>query len=416
MYNPGLHVIVFMEVVSMNETLKTQLKILKLSQIKPNFSELARQYDLDRRTVKKYYDGYEGKPAHREKHSKLDQHYDLIKQKLSIRGANVRAVYEFILSERDPNIGTYSNFNKYVKSKGLKPAKTQKGHPRFETGPGIQAQVDWKEDVKIANKFGEIFTIQVFDYKLGNSRYTHYTYKLYKTRQDVFDCLIGSFKATGGVPREILFDNMSSIVDRDGNKRNIPNQVRAFAKDFNFKIKLCKPRHAFTKGKVESVNKFLAWILPYEGEFETEEELIAILAKINQKVNTYPCQETNMPPLLLFQKEKEYLQPIPKDEVIESYLSHDRQTTVRSDSLVTYMNSKYSVSPEYIGKPVRLLVNNDTLQIYCSTDLIATHVLSQKRINYRKNDYQALLAQTIKDADTVAQLAEENLRQMDNFL
>ena len=47
------------------------------------------------------------------------KHYDLIKQKLSIRGANVRAVYEFILSERDPNIGTYSNFNKYIKSKGL---------------------------------------------------------------------------------------------------------------------------------------------------------------------------------------------------------------------------------------------------------------------------------------------------------
>lgn len=35
-------------------------------------------------------------------------------------------------------------------------------------------------------------------------------------------------------------------------------------------------------------------------------------------------------------------------------LSHDRQTTVRADSLVTYTNSKYSVSPEYIGKPVRI--------------------------------------------------------------
>ena len=135
--------------------------------------------------------------------------------------------------------------------------------------------------------------------------------------------------------------NMSSIVDRDGERKNISNQVRAFAKDFNFKIKLCKPRHPFTKGKVEAVNKFLAWLLPYEGEFETEDELIVILNKINQKVNTYPCQETNMPPLVLFQKEKEYLQPLPSDDVIESYLPHDRQTTVRSDSLVTYHNCKY---------------------------------------------------------------------------
>ena len=82
----------------MNEALKTQLKILKLSDIKPNFSELAR-----------FYDGYEGKAAHRDKSSKLDKHYDLIKQKLSIRGANVRAVYEFILSERDPNIGIFAD-------------------------------------------------------------------------------------------------------------------------------------------------------------------------------------------------------------------------------------------------------------------------------------------------------------------
>lgn len=123
MYNPSHHAIVFMEVLSMNEALKTQLKILKLSDIKPNFSELARLYDLDRRTVKKYYDGYEGKAAHRDKPSKLDKYYDIIKQKLSIKGANVRAVYEFILSERDPDIGTYSNFNKYIKSKGLKPKK-----------------------------------------------------------------------------------------------------------------------------------------------------------------------------------------------------------------------------------------------------------------------------------------------------
>ena len=85
----------------MDKALKIQLKIPKLRDIKPNFSELARQYDLDRRTVKKYYDGYEGKPAHREKPSKLDKHYELIKQKLSIKGTNVRAVYEFIFSEKE---------------------------------------------------------------------------------------------------------------------------------------------------------------------------------------------------------------------------------------------------------------------------------------------------------------------------
>lgn len=137
----------------MDAALITQLKILKLSNSKPNYSELARMYDVDRRTVKKYYDGYAGKPKHHDKPSKLDDYKDLIIQKLSIKGTNVKAVYEFIITEIDPNIGTYSNFNKYVKANKLNNKKTSKGHPRFETAPGIQAQVDWKEDVSIANKY-----------------------------------------------------------------------------------------------------------------------------------------------------------------------------------------------------------------------------------------------------------------------
>ena len=55
-------------------------------------------------------------------------------------------------------------------------------------------------------------------------------------------------KTTGGVPKEILFDNMTSVVTRDGNKAKTSSQMRSFAKDMGFKIKLCKPRHAFTKG------------------------------------------------------------------------------------------------------------------------------------------------------------------------
>ena len=400
----------------MTTVLKTQLTLLRLSNLKPNFSELARQYNLDRRTVKKYYDGYEGKPEHRDKPSKLDKHKELIELKLKIKGVNVRAVYEFIHDEIDSSIGSYSNFNKYIKSKGLKPEKTPKGHPRFETAPGIQAQVDWKEDISIANKYGEIFTFQVFDYKLGYSRYPIFTYKLYKTRQDVFDCLIASFMATGGVPREILFDNMASVVDCSGKKRLIHSRMKAFANDFNFKIKLCKPRKPFTKGKVETVNKFLDWLIPYEGEFETEEELIAILQKINKKVIERVCSETNVPPILLFQKEKEYLQSLPSEEVIESYLSHNRQTIVRKDSMVTYNKCKYSVPAEYIGKPVSLQVTNDQLLIYYSTEIIARHYISDKRLNYLESHYKQLLFGCIKDKEAIDELAKANLRQMDTLL
>lgn len=400
----------------MQDKLITQLKICKLSNSKPNFAELGREYDVDWRTVKRYYDGYEGKPKHRNKPSRLDKYQDIINDKFQIRGVKAKSVYEFLYDKYGSTIGTYSNFKKYIKSRGIGPHKTEKGHPRFETEPGLQAQVDWKENVSIANRYGEIFTFQVFDYKLGYSRYPIFIYKLYKTRQDVFDCLIASFKATGGVPREILFDNMASVVDISGNRRSVNPKFRSFAKDFGFKIKLCKPRHAYTKGKVEAMNKFLNWILPYQGEFETEDELIAILQKINDKVCRRVCDATGVPPILLFQKEKEYLQSLPSDKVIDSYLAHDRQTTVRKDSMVTFNKCKYSVPAEYIGKPVRLLVSNDKLQIYYNTELITMHSLTDKKLNYTEEHYKQLLSGYIQNKEAVEELARKNLEQLDNLL
>ena len=46
----------------------------------------------------------------------------------------------------------------------------------------------------------------------------------------------------------------------------------------------------------EALNKFLAWLVPYEGEFETEEELVSILSRINKKVCERICDETGVPP------------------------------------------------------------------------------------------------------------------------
>ena len=99
----------------MDQRIITQLKIIRMSETKPNFAALGRRYDVDWRTIKKYYDGYEGKPIHRNKPSKLDKPLQLITDKLAIKGTTVRAVYEFIFDEVDSDIGTYSNFNKYVK-------------------------------------------------------------------------------------------------------------------------------------------------------------------------------------------------------------------------------------------------------------------------------------------------------------
>jgi transposase len=398
----------------MTNTLLSQLKIIKLMEIKPNFSELQRIYGIDRRTIKKYYNGYEGKPKYHNKKSMLDEYYDVIKQKMSIRGIHMKAVYEF-LKDNYKNIGSYSNFRKYINRKGLKPQKAQKGHPRYETAPGKQAQIDWKEDIKFHFSDGTEIMFNVFNYKLSASRYCNYTYKRTRTRQDVIDCLIQAFKNTGGIPQELLFDNMASVVDILSNRKRVNSKMKHFANDFGFDIKLCKTRHSFTKGKVESNNKFIEWIMPYDYELKNENELIQKISEINKKVNMYNCQATGVPPLLLFQREKEHLKPLPNIKIIESYMELNNPSQVHKDSLIYYKGIRYSVPPEYIGKYVYVNEYFDTLQIYFNTNLIAVHTKSKKKINYNHEDYYQLMKSRSKSED-IEKYAEDNLNLLDQLL
>ena len=44
------------------DELMADFRVIELMGSKPNYAELGRKYGLDPRTVKKYHDGYKGKP------------------------------------------------------------------------------------------------------------------------------------------------------------------------------------------------------------------------------------------------------------------------------------------------------------------------------------------------------------------
>ena len=75
--------------------LKQELLIMKTENIKPNYSELARLHECDRRTIKKYNEGYEGKPVKRNKESRLDKYKEEIKTKLKLPGSTIKGTYEY---------------------------------------------------------------------------------------------------------------------------------------------------------------------------------------------------------------------------------------------------------------------------------------------------------------------------------
>lgn len=77
-------------------------------------------------------------------------------------------------------------------------------------------------------------------------------------QENLFIGMIHAFQWMG-VPEYVLTDNMKSVVlhrDLDGNPVWQPD-YEAFICTVGFKTKLCKPRHPFTKGKVERLIRFV---------------------------------------------------------------------------------------------------------------------------------------------------------------
>lgn len=358
--------------------LKQELLIMKTNNIKPNYAELARIHNCDYRTVKKYDNGYEGKPTTREKESKLDKYKDEIKSKLELPGSTIKGTYEFFKA-KDNSIGNYSNFYKYSKNNNFKKKNNNSFHPRYETEFGKQLQFDWKEEIKMVNKYGELFEFNIFSSTLGASRLHVFIYSKFKTRIDVQRCLVKTFQYIGGLPEETLTDNMSSIVDTK--KKEFYKEFKEFSKDIGFIPKKCKPRHAYTKGKDESCNRFMSWLIPYNYEFETEEDLIRIIEKINLKVNKQINETIGVPPIMLFQKEKEYLKPLPSNKILNSYLYDTISAKVSNEALFYYKGSKYSVPIKFINHTVSLREENNKLYVYYTMYTLRCKLMREKLIS-----------------------------------
>lgn len=119
------------------------MKIMKQEGVKPNYAELARRWNCDYRTVKRYFEEDVVPIRKPPKPSKLDPYKQIIEDKVYL-GCTASSIYHFIIKPKPDGSkyeGKYTILRQYVKS--IKVEGEQKATIRFETNPGLQAQVDW---------------------------------------------------------------------------------------------------------------------------------------------------------------------------------------------------------------------------------------------------------------------------------
>ena len=127
--------------------------------------------------------------------------------------------------------------------------------------------------------------------------------------------------------------------------------------------------------------KILDELRAYNGRL-TYLELVELVIKVNDRVNTQINQGTGRIPLLYFKKEKTFLHNLPADNVRKPYQITTNTVKVNHSSMFNYRECQYSVPPEYVGKTVALQLYDDYIHIYYSTKLVTIHHVSSRKLNY----------------------------------
>ena len=83
-----------------------------------------------------------------------------------------------------------------------------------ETPFGKQAQFDWKEKLNFTFKNGEKFMFNVGSLVLSASRFKYWAICPSTSQTYLFDFLATAFEELGGVPKKIVIDNASTMMDK----------------------------------------------------------------------------------------------------------------------------------------------------------------------------------------------------------
>jgi transposase len=366
--------------------------IYNKGEIQLNISKLASDLGKDRKTIRKYLKGEIPKQT-RERAKYLDKYRSYIIVLLSDKHRSfdyIDHLYRFLVREKGITCSR-STLNRYIrKDDELNSLYNKKRKDsfieRFETKPGQQAQFDLKERMKIVLTTGERITVNVATLTLGWSRYNVRKIVLDTKYETISSFLAESFEIIGGVPKELVIDNIKCLVNkpRTSTKDAILNvKFIEFLKDYNIKALPCMPYRPQTKGKTETQNKIPNALYNYNGTYKDLMDVHDCLEIINNEDNQGISQATKLPRDFLLSKEKDDFSSLPTRSIREIYHLSLIEVAVSKESLVSYKARKYSVPKRFIGSKVGLVIKRGELHIYYNSKIITMHKITKNLLNIK---------------------------------
>ena len=340
-----------------------------------SISEIARQIARDRKTVRR---GIEepllqcSQPRQAVRY-RLGPYVEHLEKRLAEGVLNASKLYDEI--KQQGYAGSRSQLRAFVHP--FRTARQTQATVRFETEPGEQAQVDWGHFGHI-DHHGHQRRLYAFLMTLGWSRAMYVEFTVSADAAWWLRCHEHAFQFFGGVPREVLHDNLKTAVsERAGNGAVHWNPCYLdFANHYGFTPKACQPYRAQTKGKVESGVKYLRrnfWLgLHFVDLRDLNRQVMVWLdAVANVRIHgtTGEAPSVRLP--------QEHLQPIAGLPSYDTSLLSSRRSS--TDCLISYEGNYYSVPANYHSRVllVRETVDEELIITTAQGDEIARHRLCQ---------------------------------------
>jgi len=352
-----------------------------------SISAVARKYGVSRQTVynhtrkKEVENGEPGglEGARVSRPSKLDSFKAYIDARLSAHDVPATVLYREIRARG--YAGGETIVKEYVR--GVKDREATRLITRFETLPGVQAQIDWGECGTIRVD-GVNRRLYVFVFVLGYSRRLYARFTTSMRHATLFACLREGFE-TLGIPSELLVDNMKTAVDQAASAAGPARFNKAFldvCEHYGVTPVACPPYWPRAKGKVEAGVKYVKHSFLKGRTFETLQDLNGQLDDwITRVADVRVHGTTGERPTCRYQGEVHALRraaAVPAFDTREVLLRK-----VHDDAHVRVAGSAYSVPPRFIGRVVQVRVQQEALgepfDIQLDGTVIASHVSARKR-------------------------------------
>lgn len=359
-----------------------------------NISEIARETGFDRKTVRKYIAARAPPTAQTRtsKPSKLDEYREYIQQRITEYPLSAARIYREIVDKGFT--GKYTIVKNYIRE--IRPKEIVPAVLRYETKPGVQAQVDWGECDHI-DEDEQLRKVYCFSIILGYSRMRYVEFTLSTDVYTFIQCHNHAFEYFGGYTQEILYDNIKQIIIKRAIKPK-DNTWNAKFEDYftyhGFIPRLCKPYCPQTKGKIENSIGYVKRDFLLGGTFSSLDDMNQQCMHWLNRVNATLHGTTNEIPFERLKQEN-----LKSISGIRPYqIRREEYRKISKDAYVSYRGNRYSVPYQFAGRDAVLELDETRITIRVGSEIICSHdiVPGHHRMIREKEHFKGLLSLAMK--------------------